>query len=365
MEEDFFDIGFSDSSIFDDMKDVEPKEPEKKTEIEFKETEETKTPEDDGKKEELDNKKIENGGNPSETEEGSPNLSSSIALSLVDEGLLQTLDEDRIKGIATAEDLIEAFKEDLHNQLDERQKRIDEALTYGLEPTKIQRYESWINTLDGISDEMISAETDEAENYRKNLIMQNFINKGFSEDDARDMVERSVESGKDIDDARKALESCKKFFKSEYDKEVNSVKKDYENRVNEQKKQMQKIEDSILNDDDFYAQFEINKTTRKKILDSVAKPIFDDNGQKITALQKYMRDNPVDSYKVLGTLFVITEGFTKFDNIMKGVVKKEVRKNVQNLERALNQTRVSDGSLSYQSGIGTDSPKMKLLDFDF
>jgi len=365
MEEDFFDIGFSDSNIFDDMKDIEPKGPKKKTETELKETEETKTPEDDGKKEELDNKKTENGGNPSETEEGSPNLSSSIALSLVDEGLLQTLDEDRIKGIATAEDLIEAFKEDLHNQLDERQKRIDEALTYGLEPTKIQRYESWINTLDGISDEMISAETDEAENYRKNLIMQNFINKGFSEDDARDMVERSVESGKDIDDAKKALESCKKFFKSEYDKEVNSVKKDYENRVNEQKKQMNKIEDSILNDDDFYAQFEINKTTRKKILDSVTKPIFDDNGQKITALQKYMRDNPVDSYKVLGTLFVITEGFTKFNNIMKGVVKKEVRKNVQNLERALNQTRVSDGSLSYQSGIGTDSPKMKLLDFDF
>ena len=364
MEEDFLDIGFVDSNILSDMKDVEIKEPEQKTEEEEKDPNK-KDSDPEGNKEELDNKKEENGGNPSKTEEGSPNLSSSIALSLVDEGLLQTLDEDRIKSITNAEELIEAFKEDLHNQLDERQKRIDNALTYGMEPTKIQKYESWINTLDNITDEMITAETEEGENYRKNLIMQNLINKGFDEDEARDMVERSVESGKDVDDAKKALDSCKKFFKNEYDKEVNAVKKEYDNRINEQKKQLKKIEDSILNDDEFYAQFEINKTTRKKIYDSVARPTFDDNGQKITALQKYMKENPIESYKVLGTLFVLTEGFTKFDNIMKGVVKKEVRKSVQNLERVLNQTRVSDGSLNYQSGIGTDNPKMKLLDFDF
>lgn len=365
MEEEFFDIGFSDSDIFSEMKDIEVQEPEKKDEKKPEETKETKAPNGNGSTEELDKETKENGGNPSDTEEGSPNLSSSIALSLVDEGLLQTLDEDRIKSITNAEELIEAFKEDLHNQLDERQKRIDEALNYGLEPTKIQKYESWIATLDNISEDVISAETEEAENYRKNLIMQNFINKGFAEDEAKEMVDRSVESGNDINDAKKALESCKKFFKNEYDKEIKSAKKEYDNRIDEQKKQMEKIEESILNDDDFYAQFEINKTTRKKILDSVVKPVFDDNGQKITALQKYIKDNPVDSYKVLGTLYVITEGFTKFDNIMKGVVKKEVRKNVQNLERALNQTRISDGSLSYQSGIGTDSPKMKLLDFDF
>jgi hypothetical protein len=78
-----------------------------------------------------------------------------------------------------------------------------------------------------------------------------------------------------------------------------------------------------------------------------------------------MKDNPVDSYKMLGTFYVLTEGFTNFDNIMKGVVKKEVRKSVQNLERVLNQTKITDGSLNYQSGIGTDNPKMKLLDFDF
>ena len=317
MEEDFLDIGFMDSNILSDMKDVEIEETETKTE----ETEEdlTKKVTDlEGKKEELENKTEENGGNPSKTDEGSPNLSSSIALSLVDEGLLQTLDEDRIKGITNAEELIEAFKEDLHNQLDERQKRIDSALTYGMEPTKIQRYESWISTLGNITDEMISSEDEEGENYRKNLIMQNFINKGFSEDEAREMTERSVESGKDLDDAKKALESCKKFFKGEYDKEVNAVKKEYENKINEQKKQMKKIEESILNDDDFYAQFELGKTARKKIFDSVARPTFDDNGTKITALQKYMKDNPVESYKVLGTLFVLTEGFTKFDNIMKG-----------------------------------------------
>lgn len=363
MEEDFLDIGFVNTDILSDFQDAKQTEEEKNDPEPPKN--ETQEVENNKGNEELNNSNKETGANPSETSEGSPNLSSSIALSLVDEGLLQTLDNDRIKGITNAEELIEAFREDLHNQLDERQKRIDNALNYGVEPTRIQQYEQWITTLDGITDEIISAETEAGENYRKSLIMQNFINKGFQEDEAREMVERSVESGKDVDDAKKALESCKKFFRSAYDKEISDAKKQYDKRVEDQRKQMNKIENAIMNDDEFYDQFEINKTTRKKIFDSVAKPTFDDNGQKITALQKYMKDNPVDSYKILGTLFVLTEGFTKFDNIMKGKVKKEVRKSMQNLERVLNQTKVTDGSFNYQSGIGTDNPNFKLLDFDF
>ena len=358
MEEDFLDIGFMDTDILSEFQNVKDEEkPEEKPE-------EPKNKEGN-QEEELDDDKSKSVEDPSKTEEGSPNLSSSIALSLVDEGLLQTLDKDRIESITNAEELIEAFKDDLRNQLDERQRRIDEALNYGVEPTRIQQYEQWINTLNNISEETITEESAQGENYRKNLIMQNFINKGFSEDDAREMVERSVESGKDVEDAKKALESCKKFFTDAYNNEIKDAKKQYDKRVEDQKKQIKKIEDSILNDDEFYNKFEVNKTVRKKIFDAVAKPVFDDNGVKITALQKYMKDNPIDSYKMLGTFYVLTEGFTNFDNIMKGVVKKEVRKSVQNLERVLNQTKITDGSLNYQSGIGTDNPKMKLLDFDF
>ena len=84
------------------------------------------------------------------------------------------------------------------------------------------------------------------------------------------MVNRSVESGKDIDDAKKALSSLKKYYKKVYDDEVTEAKKQYEYHVASQKKQFEELKSSILNDkENFYEQFELPKSARQKVLDVV------------------------------------------------------------------------------------------------
>ena len=370
MEEDFLDLGFVDQSILEGIEEVK-EEPAKET----KGTQEPETKENPEENIENNNNKPKGKEevveNPATTENlGSPNLSSSIAEALVDDGVLQTLSKERLAEIKDAESLIAAYREDMDNQvesrLDEITKRVHHALTYGVEPTKIQQYEQWIKTLDSVTDEIIEGEEEQNENYRKNLIFQNYKSKGFDDDEAKEMVNRSVESGKDIDDAKKALESLKKYYKKSYDDEVADAKKQYEAHVEKQKKQLKDLKDSILEDkENFFDQFEVSKTIRQKIFDTVAKPSITDGETKITPLQKFIKDDPNKANKIIGTLYVITDGFTNFGGIMKGTVKKEVRKSVENLQRVIAQTKPQDGSMSFKSGIGQDNSNLKILDFDF
>lgn len=367
MEEEFLDLGFVDQSLLGDIPEIkeEPTNPEQKT---GEQEPEQKNPEEDiDKNKATGNEEVVE--NPNDTDDhGSPNISSSIAKALVDEGVLQTLSAERIAEIKDAESLISAYKEDMDNQiesrLDEVTKRVNDALKYGVEPTRIQQYEQWIQTLDKVTDEILEDESNE--NYRKNLIYQNYIAKGFDKEDAEDMVNRSLEGGKDIDDAKKALSALKKYYKKAYDDEVSEAQKQHEAYVEKQKNQIAALKESVLDDkENFYEQFEIGKATRQKIYDTIAKPSVVDGKNKITPLQKFIKDDPNKANKIIGTLYVITNGFTDFSGIMKGTVKKQVRKSVEELNRALNRTTVSDGSLNFKTGLSNDLPNMKLVDFDF
>lgn len=377
MEEDFLDLGFVDQSFLEGFEDTIQKADQ--TQPEQQENKETTEQLEEEKKEVTQQNSEEatevNEGTkePKTTEsressedtgaQGSPNISSSIAEALVDEGALQTLSKERLAEIKTTEDLIEAFKEDLGNQLTAEQKRVSNALTYGVEPTRIQQYEQWIKTLDSVTDEIIEGEDEQNENYRKNLIYQNYKAKGFDDDDARDMVNRSVESGKDIDDAKKALSSLKKYYQKAYDDEVNEAKKEYDKHLAAQKKQLEDLKTSVLEDkENFYEQFELNKSARQKVFDVIAKPSVADGDNKLTPLQAFIKNDPNKANKIIGTLYVLTDGFTKFDGIMKGAVKKQVRQSVKNLEKALTTVDTGDGSLNLKSGIG-ENDDFKILDF--
>ena len=367
MEEDFLDLGFVDQSLLNEFQDIKEEPADNQEENIEKNDEQPSNKEGLSKEEIKDPEKkevVENPDNKQET--GSPNISSSIAEALVDEGVLQTLSKERLAEIKTTEDLIEAFKEDLDNQLTAEQKRVSDALTYGVEPTRIQQYEQWIKTLDNVTDELIEGEDEQNENYRKNLIYRDYLNKGFEESDAAEMVNRSVESGKDIDDAKKALSSLKKYYQKAYTDEVNEAKKEYDKHVASQKKQLEELKSSIIDDkENFYEQFELPKTSRQKVFDVVAKASVVDGDKKITPLQAFIKNDPNKANKIIGTLYVLTDGFTKFEGIMKGTVKKQVRKSVENLERALNQSKPLDGSMNFKSGIGEDGSNLKIIDFDF
>ena len=60
---------------------------------------------------------------------------------------------------------------------------------------------------------MITEESEKGEDIRKRLLIQDFMNKNFSQEKAVKMVERLISTGEDVEEAKAALEENKKYFK--------------------------------------------------------------------------------------------------------------------------------------------------------
>ena len=285
------------------------------------------------------------------------NFYSSIAKALKEEGIFPDLEDDSLTKVKDPEDFRDLIDQQIKAGLDERQKRIDEALNAGVEPTEIRKYENTINFLDSIKEENISDEGDKGEKLRKDLIYQDFINRGYSKERATREVQKSFNAGTDIDDAKEALKSNIDYFRDKYDELVNDARSEAEEEERKRKEQAEKLKSSILNDKDVFGDLSVDKYTRQKIYDNIAKPVYKDpeTGEYFTAIQKYEMENRTDFLKNIGLLFTLTDGFKNLDGLVKGKVKKEVKKGLRELEHTLNNTaRTSDGNLKFVSGVDED-----------
>lgn len=285
------------------------------------------------------------------------NFYSSIAKALKEEGIFPDLDDESYSKIKEPEDFRDLIEQQIKAGFDERQKRIDEALNAGVEPTEIKRYENTIYFLDSIKEDSISDESDKGEKLRKDLIYQDFINRGYSKERATREVQKSLNAGTDIEDAKEALKSNMDFFKDKYDELVNEARTEAEQEEKERKEQAEKLKTSILNDKEVFGDLSVDKSTRQRIYDNISKPVYKDpeTGEYYTAIQKYEMENRVDFLKNIGLVFTLTNGFKNLDGLVKGKVKKEVKKGLRELENTLNNTaRTSDGSLRYASGVDED-----------
>lgn len=282
---------------------------------------------------------------------------SSIAKALKEEGIFPDLDDEVLSKVKEPEDFRDLVEQQIKAGLEERQKRIDDALNYGIEPTEIKRYENTLNFLDSVKEENITDESDKGEELRKNLIFQDFINRGYSRERATREVQKSFNAGTDIEDAKEALKSNTEYFKGKYDDLIEDAKLEAQKEEENRKEQANKLKESILNEKNILGDLSIDKTTRQKIYDNISKPIYKDpeTGEYYTAIQKYEKDNRVDFLKYLGLIFTLTDGFKSLDGLVKGKVKKEVKNGLRDLEHAINNTaRNSDGNLKFVSGVDED-----------
>lgn len=345
---------------------VTPPDPKEKEEREIEKTteEEEISPDDlfdnpesvgsgkDNQEEEEDTQSEKDKGTSPKT-----NFYSSIASALKEEGIFPDLDDDTLNGIKTPEDFAEAVERTVQARLDERQKRIDAALQADVEPDEVRRYEQTLANLDAIKEEYITDETEKGERLRKNLIYQDFRNRGYSEARAKREVEKSFNAGTDIEDAKEALESNREYFSTQYQdliKEAQEEAKEGQRKIKEEAAQLKK---SMLDDKEVFTGITLDKTTRQKAFENITKPVFKtEDGEYLTAIQKYEMDNPVEFRKYLSVLFTMTDGFKNIDGLVKGKVKKEVKQSLRELEHKLSSTaRNSSGNPRYVGGVEEDT----------
>lgn len=273
------------------------------------------------------------------------NFYSSIANALAVDGIFPNLTEEDVKKATDAESFSDLIEAEVNARLDEYQQRVAKALNNGVEPTDIRKYEGTLNYIAGITDAMISEEGEKGEQLRRNLIYQDFINKGYTPEKAQKFTERTIDAGTDVEDAKEALQSNREYFQKAYNDLLHEAEKEAEAEKAERRKQGEQLKTSLMKDKQLLGDMELSNDVRKKAFENISKPVYKDpeTGEYLTALQKYETEHRADFLKNVGLLFTLTDGFKDFSGLVKGKVKKEVRKGLRDLENALNSTRRDGG----------------------
>lgn len=279
------------------------------------------------------------------------NFYSSITDALVVDGIFPDLDKETIQNVKTPEDFQKIIEEQINARFTEKEKRINEALNNKVEPSVIQQYESTIDYLNNINDDSLSAEDEEGENLRRQIIYNDYLNRGFSKTRAEKMVNDAINNGTDVDDAKDALQGIKDFYNNKYKEILDSAKENEKKLAEERTKQSENLKKSIMEDKNLYGDVDVDKTTRAKIYDFITKPVHkDSNGNYMTALQKYQSENTIEAMKNFAICYTLTNGFKDWSKLGSKQAKKEVKKGLANLEKVINSTsRNNDGSLGFVS----------------
>ena len=292
----------------------------------------------------------------------SPNFYSSIAKALKEEGIFPDLDDDN--EVKSAEDFKDLIQKQIEEGLDETQKRINEALNANVPVDSIKMYENTIKQLSNVTEEQLSEESEDMENFRKSLIYQDLINRGYSQQKAEKEVQKSINAGTDIDDAIDALQSNIQFYKTQYQTQVNSNKAQMQAAQEAQKKEFESLSKIIMEDSKAFGDFTVDKKTRKKILDNIFKPSYTDQktGAQYTELQRYATENRAEFLKNFGLAYTLTNGFKDMNGLLKSKVKKEVNKGLKELEHTLrgNSSKTFDGNLKLMN----ESPETSFRGWD-
>lgn len=298
--------------------------------------------------------KVNQEGPSSSKDDTSPetNFYSSIASALKEEGALPDLEDDDINAAKEPEDFVALIKKQVQAGVNDVQRRVAQALDNGVPPDTIKSYENTLGYLNSLTEDIIKEESAEGEEIRKKLIQQDLMNRGYKAERAVALTNKFFTSGDDIEEALNALEGNKEYFTSKYREVLQQAQAEADNEKKMLKKQAEDLKKDIMNTETVLGDVKLDKVTRQKVYDTIAKPVYKDpnTGQYYTALQKYKKENENDYIKYMGLFFTLTNGFKDMDNIVKPQAKKEIKSKLRELEHTLNGTaRTKSGALKFVS----------------
>lgn len=267
----------------------------------------------------------------------SPNVFSSFANVLNEQGLLPSLDSN--KEINDINDLTEVFKQEINTQAKEYIiEKIGEdgyeALEKGITLSEYQQYQEGVETLNNISPDSLSENIE----LSKRIILQDYIAQGLSEDKAYRFLDKTIELGEEavIEDAKNSLQSLKQIqeVKLEQAKEARNAE-----IIAEQKKQEKidnDLKNSIYNANEIIEGLSMTKAMKEKVYKSITGIVSKSpDGIAENKLMKHRRENPIEFDKKLYYLYELTNQFSDFS----ALISKSKSKATSEFEKVLRSNK--------------------------
>lgn len=271
----------------------------------------------------------------------SPNLHSSFAAELHKEGVLPSLDLDKHK-IENTSDLINVIRAQINTQVkDVLVEKLGEegydAIEKGVSLAQYQQYTQRLENYNQITDEVIESNVELA----KQVILEDYINQGLSENRARKILQKTIDDGDDavIADAKESINSLKIFEANRLEAEKQANIQRQQALQAQQEKIDNDLKNSIYNTKEIIKGVPINKTIQDQVYQSITKVVGEHEGVMENKLMRDRRENPISFDTKLYYFYEITNGFTDFSKITKSASSKTV----SDFERALRQAKFEDG----------------------
>lgn len=316
------------------LKSEEEKEKTTEEELETKSEEEK----------EKENNKTDEDKSKSPSSEDDSSTFSVFANVLKEEGVFNLPDED-LANIKTAKDLADAVKREIEeskfSNLTESQKRYLEAVEAGVPLKDFEVLEKQISSLETLKNTELDSEGKIQERF--DLIAYDFISKGFSEERAVELANRSVKLGTDIEDAKEALDNLIRVKAEEYKKIVSEKKE-------ESKISLEKIKETIDSKESILKDIKITPKQKEALYDLLTLKVdTDEQGRPLNEFNKWRRDNGLEAEIILGTIYQMTN---KFQNLGK-MMDVSKTKASQELEEKLRDSAEKRKDVPIKLGNGT------------
>lgn len=256
-----------------------------------------------------------------------------LAQYLKEEGVLFI--EDDLKDIKSLEDLkgiIESSNKNArYANLNDSQKRYQEALENGIPKREFEEVEKEIQTFSGIKEADVTSNS----NLRYEIIAIDLMNQGISQDKAMKLAKLSLTDESNVQDAKDALANIITAKTEKFKELVNTKSTANTANIDEFKKHIYDKEQLL--------DMKMNDITKNKLFDLITTKVdSDEEGRPLNDMQRWQRDNPVESSVMLNYLYMMTE---KGKN-MKLIKQSTGSDAAKELERKLkNMSFDSNGSL--------------------
>lgn len=293
----------------------------------------------------------------------SPNFHSSVLNALKEDGILPELSDEDITNVKDDEGFKDAIEKVIQDRLDERTKRIENALNAGADIGEIKQYENILATLNNIDEEALKQEGAKGDDLRRRIIAQDLMNRGYSEEKIKREVKKAFDAGTDIEDAIEALQANVQFYTQKYSDLIEEGKEQAKKYKEDMRRQGEELRKSIVEDRGIFDEIGMDKRMRQKVYDNISKPSYKTkDGNWLTEIQKYQMENQADFLKYVSLFYTMTDGFKDLSPLIKKQVKKERTSSIKELEYKLKGTnRVNTGRLNYVNSNSEENDDLKFL----
>lgn len=268
-----------------------------------------------------------------DSEESNSSPLTSLTSALREDGVLSSLSDDELKEIKSGSDLISVIRKQIekneYSDLNEDQKEYLKALRNGVPEDSYREAKNSSKQLADIS--AFDLEGEDKLDFRRKVLTQDFLVKGFEQSEAEKYAERSIDLGEDVEDSKKALARLQKVEKER----IAKLSEEAETRNREAQENYQKrlntLKTKVLDTKEVIPNLKVNEDTQNKVYDLMTKTAgYDRNNNPISAVVKSMIEDQ-DYLVKLNYLHHLTDGFKSWDSLTGPVSNSAVNK----LDRAL------------------------------